>query len=90
MNMQKDKYIYPAVFTYNNTNNDAVTIELPDLPGCSSSAENTDKAIWMAKDAMGSYLYHLEKNNESIPEPSNLKEVKTEQNRCCFMKPGCR
>ncbi len=76
--MQKDKYVYPAIFSYDN---DGISVEFPDLPGCYTCAENTDEAIMMAKDAMGLHLYGMEKDNDPIPSPSIIQEVKTAQNQ---------
>lgn len=76
--MQKDKYVYPAIFSYDN---DGISVEFPDLPGCYTCAESTDEAIMMAKDAMGLHLYGMEKDNDPIPSPSIIREVKTEQNQ---------
>lgn len=80
--MQNDKYIYPAVFSFDS---DGISVEFPDLPGCFTCAENTDEAIMMAKDAMGLHLYGLEKDNDPIPSPSDITEVKTEQNQAVVL-----
>ncbi|SNS85345.1 hypothetical protein SAMN05446037_102420 [Anaerovirgula multivorans] len=29
--MKKDRYIYPAIFTYDN---DGISVEFPDIPRC--------------------------------------------------------
>jgi len=48
--IQKDKYVYPAIFSYDN---DGISVEFPDLPGCYTCAENTDEAIMMAQRCYG-------------------------------------
>ena len=80
--MQKEKYVYPAIFSYDT---DGISVEFPDLPGCYTCAENTDEAIMMAKDAMGLHLYGMEKDNDPIPSPSIIREVKTEQNQAVVL-----
>ena len=50
--MQKEKrQIYPAVFTYEEGYEIAVTF--PDFPGCATSGEDEQEALQMARDALG-------------------------------------
>jgi predicted RNase H-like HicB family nuclease len=73
---KKDKYIFPAVFTYAE---DGISIEFPDLPGCLPSADSTDEAIKNAKEAMALHLYTSEQDNEVIPGPTSIEKIHTEQ-----------
>lgn len=53
------KYIfikYPALFEINN---DGISIEFPDIPGCLSCAFNKRQAIRMAKDALRLALHNV-------------------------------
>ena len=50
---EKDTYVFPAIFTYEE---DGISIEFPDLPGCLSCADTTDEAIRMAKEALAIHL----------------------------------
>ena len=43
--MKKDCYVYPAIFTYED---DGISVEFPDLPGCLTCADTTEEAIKMA------------------------------------------
>jgi predicted RNase H-like HicB family nuclease len=73
---KKDKYIYPAIFTYAD---DGISIEFPDLPGCLPSADTTEEAIKNAKEAMALHLYTSEQDNEIISEPTSIDRIQTEQ-----------
>jgi predicted RNase H-like HicB family nuclease len=74
--VKKDKYIFPAIFTYAD---DGISIEFPDLPGCLPSADSSEEAIKNAKEAMALHLYTSEQDNETIPEPSSIDKINTEQ-----------
>lgn len=74
----KDKYVYPAIFTYDD---DGINIEFPDIEGCFSCADTDEEALYMAEDVLGLCLLVLEEDDEKIPEPSNLKDIKVEENQ---------
>ena len=74
----KDKYVYPAIFTYDD---DGINIEFPDIEGCFSCADTDEEALYMAEDVLGLCLLVLEEDNEKIPEPSDLKDIKVEENQ---------
>lgn len=80
--MKKEKYIYPATFSFDN---DGISVEFPDLPGCLTCGNNEDEALKMAKDALGLHLYGMERDHDTIPSPSNLKEMKTESNQAVIL-----
>ena len=75
---KQDKFVYPAIFTYEDGYEIAVTF--PDLPGCASSGADEIETLEMAKDALGGYLWCLEKDGDEIPFPSRLCDVKLESN----------
>lgn len=74
----KDKYVYPAIFTYDD---DGINIEFPDIQGCFSCADTDEEALYMAEDVLGLCLLVLEEDDEKIPEPSNLEDIKVEENQ---------
>lgn len=76
--MKKDCYVYPAIFTYED---DGISVEFPDLPGCLTCADTTEEAIKMAKEALGLHLYGIEKENETIPVASNIRDLSLEKNQ---------
>jgi len=75
---KQNKYVYPAVFTYDDGYEIAVTF--PDLPGCATSGVNDSDALEMAKDALGGHLWCLEKDGDEIPSPTRLCDVKIASN----------
>ena len=75
---KKDRYVYPAVLTYEEGYEIAVTF--PDLPGCATSGETEADALAMGKEALGLYLWGMETDGDEIPSPSKLKDIETEEN----------
>ena len=80
--MKKDFYVYPAVLTFDDGYDIAVTF--PDLPGCATSGENEKEAMDMAKEALSLHLFGMEQDGDEIPEPSSFKSVQQEldENEC--------
>ncbi|MDY2736341.1 type II toxin-antitoxin system HicB family antitoxin [Intestinibacter sp.] len=76
--MKKDYYVYPAIFTYED---DGISVEFPDLPGCLTCADTTEEAIKMAKEALGLHLYDIEEENEHIPGVSSINDLSLEKNQ---------
>lgn len=72
--MLKDRYSFVAVFTYED---DGISIEFPDLPGCYPCADkdDTDMAIKNAKEALGLHLWGMEQDGESIPLSSSITSL---------------
>ena len=75
---KQDKYVYPAIFTYEDGYEIAVTF--PDLPGCATSGTDEPEALTMARDALGGHLWCLEKDGDEIPHPTRLCDVVLETN----------
>lgn len=73
----KDSYEFVAIFNYAE---DGISISFPDLPGCLSCANTTNEAIKNAEEVLGLVLYDMEEENEKIPEPTLLENVKCEKN----------
>lgn len=82
VNVKKDFYVYPAVLTFDDGYDIAVTF--PDLPGCATSGENEKEAMDMAKEALSLHLFGMEQDGDEIPEPSSFKSVRQEldENEC--------
>ena len=49
-----------------------LTVTFPDLPGCIICGETQEDALKNAKEALELYMYYLEEDNETIPQPSNI------------------
>lgn len=75
---KRDRYVYPAVLTYEEGYEIAVTF--PDLPGCATSGETEADALAMGKEALGLHLWGMETDGDAIPVPSKLKDIETEEN----------
>ena len=73
----KDRYFYPAVFTYEPGKEIAVTF--PDLD-VATSGEDEDDALLSARELLGCVIYGLEEDGEPIPAPSPLAQVPVEDN----------
>ena len=74
---KKDRYFYPAVFTYEP--GEEITVVFPDLD-CATSGIDDDDALVSARELLGCVLFGLEEDGEEIPEPSALARVETEEN----------
>lgn len=73
-----DKYLYPAILTYEEGHNIAITF--PDLPGCCHCASTDKTALKNAKEAMGLHLWGMEQDGDEIPVATPLKDVELEDN----------
>ena len=75
----KNEYTFIAIFEYAK---DGINISFPDLPGCYSCANinATEEAIKNAKEALGLHLFGLEQDNETIPLPTPISDIKLEKN----------
>lgn len=76
--MKNDYYIYPAIFSHED---DGISIEFPDLPGCLSCADDTEEAIKMAKEALGLHLYGIEEEGGAIPVASSINDLSLKKNQ---------
>lgn len=80
--MIKDRYIYPAIFHYAD---DGISVEFPDLPGCFSYGDTDIEALNNAKEALELHIFGLEDDNEEIPEPSHIRNVRADENESVVM-----
>lgn len=75
--MQKnERYLYPAVLTYEEGYEIAVTF--PDLPGCATSGATEQEAVAAGREALGLHLFGMEEDGDEIPEPSQVKDIELE------------
>lgn len=73
----KDSYSFISILSIED---DGVSIEFPDLPGCLPCADNLDEAVDNAREALGLHLWGMEQDNEIIPEPTPLSEIHCNKN----------
>ena len=74
--MLPEYYTFPAIFTYED---DGISISFPDLPGCLPCAVNEIEAVKNAKEALGLHLFGMEQDNEVIPKPSKIADLKMQK-----------
>lgn len=72
------QYFYPAVFT--KEDNNLISVNFPDIPGCFTSGEGLEDAYAMAQDVLCLMLYDMEEEKKKIPAPSDISKLKTERN----------
>ncbi|MBE6548646.1 MAG: type II toxin-antitoxin system HicB family antitoxin [Ruminococcaceae bacterium] len=78
-----DRYVFPAVLTYEEGYEIAVTF--PDLPGCATSGEDDAEALAMGKEALGLHLWGMELDGDDIPSPSKIKDIELEDGEVIAM-----
>lgn len=75
---QVERYVYPAVLTFEEGYEIAVTF--PDLPGCATSGKDEADAIAMGREAMALHLWSMEVDGDAIPTASSVKNIKLDDN----------
>ena len=78
----KDYYTYPAFFYFDE---DGISIEFPDLPGCLPCADTQEKAFKNAREAMGLHLYGMEQDGDPIPDPTPASQLRPEDGAVLVM-----
>lgn len=73
-----DKYYYPAVFEYDP--NHEIAVLFPDLDVATSGVDDAD-ALQSARELLGITMFGLEQDNEPIPEPTKLSDLKLNPNQ---------
>ena len=69
-------YYYVAQFLPVEEHEGAYAVTFPDLPGCITQGEDLRDAFRMAQEALECHLVGMREENDPIPSPSGLKEVK--------------
>ena len=69
--MTESKYIYPAIFTWEDG---TYSVCFPDLE-IATSGESLVEAMDMARDALCLTLYELEERKEEIPAACDITEI---------------
>jgi predicted RNase H-like HicB family nuclease len=72
-----EKYIYPALFTYEE--NGQISVEFPDL-GCATCADTEERALEAAKELLSIHMNGLEEDGDPIPAPTPLKGIPEQPN----------
>ncbi len=77
----KDNYSYIGVLEYAD---DGISVYFPDLPGCFTCADTTEKAVKNAKEALGLHLWGMEQDGEPIPEPTSIENIERSKTPSLF------
>ncbi len=78
MSKKRERYIYPAIFTYED--DCEIAVEFPDLE-VATSGENEDDALLSARELLGITMLGIEEDNENIPVPTHLSDLVLENNQ---------
>jgi len=83
----KNIYIYPAIFSYANDDddNDDILVEFPNLDGTLTFGSTPKEAHYKAKNCLESYLYMIEKYVGVIPTPPKRNDIKLKENQAIEM-----
>jgi predicted RNase H-like HicB family nuclease len=83
MHLSEEIYVFPAVFTYEEGYDIAVTF--PDFPGCATSGANEMEALLMGREALLGRIRCMLSDNEEIPEPTKLRAVTLKDAECSIL-----
>ncbi len=72
-----DRYVYPAVFAYEDGQD--ISVYFPDLDVATSGTDDDD-ALFSARELLGVTMFGLEEDGEEIPVPTPLPSVALEAN----------
>ena len=72
-----DRYLYPAVFTYEP--DQEIAVVFPDLD-VATSGEDDRSALFSARELLGCVMYGLEEDGEPIPVPTPLHDLSLLEN----------
>ena len=72
------KLIYPACF-YKDPDTDAYAVEVPDLPGCATGADNLADAILMGIDAASGWVLTELEDGRPVPPASSIDSVRPDE-----------
>jgi predicted RNase H-like HicB family nuclease len=74
----QDKYSFVAIFDYAE---DGISILFPNIPEAITCATNTEEALKNAEEVLGLCLVSREDDNEEIPIPTDIKDIKLDPNQ---------
>jgi len=77
MSKKVERYVFPAVFTYEP--GQEIAVEFPDLGAATSGTDDND-AFLSARELLGCVIYGMEEDGEAIPAPTPLSAVEVEEN----------
>ena len=72
-----DRYLYPAIFAFEE---EGIAVTFPDLPGCNTCGDTQEEAMSMAQDALRGHLAVVEDHGDPLPGPSDIRTIQTKAN----------
>ena len=69
---KKDRYYYPAVFTYED--GQEIAVEFPDFDVATSGTDDRD-ALLSARECLGITIMGYEEDGEQLPRASHLADI---------------
>ncbi|PFU70406.1 pilus assembly protein HicB [Bacillus thuringiensis] len=75
-------YSYPAIFEYDE---DGISVCFPDLPGALTCGDDEEEAYNNAKEALGLHLFGMEQDQDIIPKPTQIRNIKVEENQVIIL-----
>lgn len=75
------KHYYPAIFEA--ADEGGYTVIMPDLPGCITEGDTLERAMWMAQDAIGSWLSDMV--DKDYPKASGVNDIDTSEYKNAFV-----
>lgn len=72
-----ERYVYPAIFTYEP--DQEIAVVFPDLDVATSGENDTD-ALMSARELLGCVMFGLEEDGEEIPVPTPLSQLEVQEN----------
>ena len=76
------KYVYPACFYPEE--NGQYSVIFDDLGGIATYGNDLRDALSMAEDLLCTWILECKKDNETLPEPSNMKDLKPNDERAFY------
>lgn len=73
------KLVYPACFY--KEEDGGYSVDIPDLLGCCTQGDSLEEALEMAQDAALGWILTAIEDNEEIPVPSDINEIKLENEK---------
>lgn len=68
--------IYPAII---HNEDGSYWVEFPDLEGCNTMGDTLEETMANVQEALGLYLATLEETGQSLPTPTAIKDIDTDE-----------
>ena len=71
-------YAFPAIFDRDDDDGGIINVTFPDLENCFANGATIEEAMTEAKEALENVLYWMERDEQSIPAPSDIRSISSE------------